>query len=49
MNEFREIVANRPKEKEHTYMTKKPAHEKKYTTTSRSRNNKNNNKVNRVL
>ncbi len=33
-------------------MTKKPAHKKKYITTSRNRNNmnnKNNNKVNRVL
>jgi len=54
MNEFCEIIANRTKRKRkvHTYMTKKPAHKKKYTTTSRSRNNKNNknnNKVNRVL
>ncbi len=33
--------------KVHTFMTKKPAHKKKYTTTSRSRHIKNNKKNNK--
>ncbi len=48
MNEcFLRNYRKQNKKKVHTFMTKKPAHKKKYTTTSRSRHIKNNKKNNK--